>query len=175
MPAITHDVELIMQGVNPIFWIASCAMAKGYVLRKSVGIGEFTEGLDPSTSCISNLGSSWSDCTDLMQSWGFQLYTVSGMSGGDMTSDALFTALGEGPIVLLHQCTGFPYGPQYAGNVYKPDDAHAVVLTAVDTDAGSAAFNNPWGDKDQSCNLADLIAKINADQACGKTLAYYSG
>jgi hypothetical protein len=175
MASIAYDVEMIRQEMNPICWIASCAMAKGYATGASVGVGEFTDGLDPSTSCIANLAGSWAECTDLMSQWGFQLYDVAGAASGDMTADALLAALGQGPIVLLHLCAGFPYGAQYGVLNFTSSDAHAVVLTAIDTDAGTAAFNNPWGDKDQPCALDALVAKINADQAVGKTLAYYSG
>jgi len=175
MPSTQYDVELIVQEMNPICWIASCAMAKGYSTGSSVGVGEFTNGLDPSTSCIANLANSWSECTDLMMQWGFQVYDVAGFASGNMTADALLTGIGQGPIVLLHLCPGFPYGSQYGKLSFTKNDAHAVVLTGVNTDAGAASFNNPWGDKDQSCDLDVLVNKINADQAVGKTLAYYSG
>ena len=78
-----------------------------------------------------------------------------------------------GPCVLLHLCSGFPYGSQYAGMSFTPNDAHAVVLTGIDTDANSATFNNPWGDKDQPCDLGVLLAKINADQFLGATLGFW--
>jgi hypothetical protein len=72
--------------------------------------------------------------------------------------------------VLLHLCAGFPYGSQYAP---LTSGAHAVVLTAVNTDGNAATFNNPWGDKDQACGLDVLLAKINADQGAGKTLGFW--
>jgi Papain-like cysteine protease AvrRpt2 len=46
--------------------------------------------------------------------------------------------------------------------------AHAVVITGAHGDAATATFNNPWGDKDQSFDLATLVQKINADQAVDK-------
>lgn len=174
MAAITYDVEMIRQEMNPICWVASCAMAKGYATGSSVGVGDFTDGLDPANSCIANLANSWSECTDLMAQWGFQVYDVLGVSSGNMNAESLGMALAEGPIVLLHLCAGFPYGAQYGEMNFTGNDAHAVLITAIDTDAGTAAFNNPWGDKDQGCELVVLIDKINADQAVGKTLAYYS-
>lgn len=175
MTIVGYDVELIRQEMNPICWIASCAMAKGFGTGSSVGVGEFTDGLDPSSSCIANLANSWAQCTDLMKQWGFQVYTVSGIASGDMTAETLATALGQGPIVLLHLCSGFPYGPQYATLSFTSADAHAVVLTGIDTEANTVAFNNPWGDKDQSVSLNALVTKINADQNVGPTLSYYSG
>jgi hypothetical protein len=65
----------------------------------------------------------------------------------------------NGPAVLLHLCNGFPYGPRWTP---LTADAHAVVLTAVDSGAGTATFNNPWGDKDQAIDLQTLVTKINA-------------
>ena len=54
----------------------------------------------------------------------------------------------------------------------QSSDVHAVVITGVDRDAGTAAFNNPGGDKDQACSLTVLSQKINAYQHVGKTLAF---
>lgn len=171
MTAVAYDVEVIRQEQNPICWVASCAMVKGYGTKTSVGVGEFTGGFDPSNSCIANLASRWSECTDMMSGWGFTVSSVSDLAGGDMTADALAAALqSKGPLVLLHLCSGFPYGSQWASQTFSATDAHAVVLTGIDTDAGTATFDNPWGDKDQSCDLATLMTKINADQSMGKTL-----
>ncbi|MBV9251787.1 MAG: hypothetical protein JO227_21410 [Acetobacteraceae bacterium] len=172
MPSVAYDVEVIVQEQNPICWVASCAMVKGYATKTSVGVGEFTGGFDPSNSCIANLAGNWSQCVALMNDWGFNVFAVSDLSEGTMTPDALLNALqASGPAVLLHLCSGFPYGRP--GVQLPPGAAHAVVITGVDTDAGSATFNNPWGDKDQSCSLATLVQKINADQSVGKTLGFW--
>jgi len=50
-----------------------------------------------------------------------------------------------------------------------------VVITGIDTDNNYVTFNNPWGDKDQSCNLAMLLDKINADAGMGKTFGFWCG
>ena len=174
MPRVTYDVEVIVQEANPICWVASCAMVKGYGTKTSVGVGEFTGGFDPSNSCIANLAANWSQCVSEMGGWGFSVYGVTDLSSGSMTGDALLNALqNSGPAVLLHTCAGFPYGSQWASVTFKPTDAHAVVLTGVDTDASTATFNNPWGDKDQSCDLSTLLQKINNDQVQGKTLGFW--
>ena len=80
--------------------------------------------------------------------------------------------LEAGPAVLLHLCAGFPYGNQWAP---RSEGAHAVVITGIDTDNNYVTFNNPWGDKDQSCNLAMLLDKINADAGMGKTFGFWCG
>jgi hypothetical protein len=176
MAKVAYDVEVIVQEQNPICWVASCAMVKGFGTKTSVGVGEFTGGFDPSNSCIANLAGNWSQCVDLMTQWGFAVSSVSDLaSSGPMTAEALLASLqSQGPAVLLHMCNGFPYGPQWASQTFTPSDAHAVVITRVDSDAGTATFNNPWGDKDQSCDLNTLVQKINADQAVGKTVGFWS-
>jgi hypothetical protein len=171
MANVQYDVEIIRQEQNPICWVASCAMVKGYGTKASVGVGEFTGGFDPSNSCIANLAGNWSQCTDLMTTWGFEVKSVNDVASGSMTGDALVQALqNKGPCVLLHLCAGFPYGPNW---VAPTAGAHAVVITGVDSDAATATFNNPWGDKDQSCGLATLLQHINSDQAQGKTLGFW--
>ena len=169
MTRIAFDVEVIVQEQNPICWIASCAMVKSFGMKSSVGIGDFTGGFDPSDSCIANLAGNWAQCTALMSDWGFNVSSVGDLASGTMTRDALLAALqGSGPAILLHMCSGFPYGAQWASQSVGPGDA-----PAVDTDADSATFNNPWGDKDQSCTLDALVQKINADQGVGKTLGFW--
>jgi Papain-like cysteine protease AvrRpt2 len=171
MAQVALDVELIVQEQNPICWIASCAMVKGYGTKTSVGVGDFTGGFDPSNSCIANLAGSWSQCTDMMPGWGFNVFSVGDVAGGTMTGDALVGLLqSNGPAVLLHLCNGFPYGPKWTP---LTAGAHAVVLTGVDSDAGTGTFNNPWGDKDQSIDLPTLLSKINSDQSMGKSLAFW--
>lgn len=174
MPSIAYDVEVIRQEMNPICWVASCAMVKGHGTRSSVGIADLTEGFDPYNSCIANLAGSWVECTDEMANWGFQVRSVGDLAWGGLSADMLLDALqGGGPAVLLHRCEGFPYGWQHDTSGIPPGSAHAVVVTGVDTDAGVATFNNPWGDKDQACDLATLLGRINADQDVGPTLGFW--
>jgi len=172
MSNIYYDVEVIKQEQNPICWIASCAMVKGWGTQSGVGVGEFTDGFDPSNSCISNLAGDWQQCTDLMSDWGFDVLTIDEISSGSITGDELVAALSErGPAVLLHLCDGFPYGSQY---VPMTSGAHAVVITGADTDNGQFYFNNPWGDKDQSASLDDILQHMKADSVKeGKTLGFW--
>jgi Papain-like cysteine protease AvrRpt2 len=174
MPIVNYDVEVIIQEQNPICWVASCAMVKGWGTQSSVGVGEFTGGFDPSNSCIENLAANWTECTDLMNTWGFSMKTVADLTSGEMTGDDLAAALLEkGPAVLLHVCKDFPYGVQW-GDTSTMDGAHAVVLTGVDTESERAFFNNPWGDKDQSAGLEQVIQHINQDAQLGRTIGFYS-
>jgi hypothetical protein len=173
MSNVSYDVELIRQEMNPICWVASCAMAKGWGTQASIGVGEFTDGFDPSDSCIANLASSWSQCTQLMADWGFSVFAVGDLSSGGMTGDDLAAAVTErGPMVLLHLCKDFPYGSHHASSAGM-DGAHAVVITAVDTDNDQVTFNNPWGDKDQAASLSSVLQKINGDSWVGATLGFW--
>ncbi len=175
MAKVKYGVELIRQEQNPICWVASCAMVKGYGTKTSVGVGDFTGGFDPSNSSIPNLANSWSGCTDAMTKWGFDVQAVGDQSSGQVTADSLLSLLQNGgPMVLLHLCSGFPYGSQWGTQTFKATDAHAVVITGVDTDTSTATFNNPWGDRDQSCSLTTLLQHINSDKSMGKTLGFWS-
>jgi hypothetical protein len=170
-----YDVELLRQEQNPICWVASCAMVKGFAKSVCLGIGDLTGGFDPSNSCIANLASSYDDCTKTMEGWGFAVKSTGDVASGSVTDADLNNFLSNsGPVVLLHRCQGFPYGSQWGTLTFSADDKHAVVITGVDLDAQKATFNNPWGDKDQSIALSDLLAKINSDADLGKTLGVWS-
>jgi hypothetical protein len=173
MSEIWYDLEVIRQEDNPICWIASCAMVKAWGTQSCVGIGEFTGGFDPSNSCIGNLAGSWTECTDLMDQWGFNILSTSDLSAEPISADVLLTALTDrGPAVLLHLCKSFPYGRGDSSNM---EGAHAVVITGVNTDTNELFFNNPWGDKDQPADLDFMLQKINSDSAMGKTLGFWRG
>jgi hypothetical protein len=174
MAQVANDVEVIVQEQNPICWVASCAMVKGFGTKASVGVGEFTGGFDPWNSCIANLAGDWSQRVDLMNNWVFAVSSVNDLASGAMTADALLASLQSfGPAMLLHMCSRFPYGSQWASQTFTASDARAVVITEVDSDAATATFNNPWGDKDQSCDLFTLVQKINAHQGVGKTIGFW--
>lgn len=173
MPNVQYDLEVIKQELNPICWIASCAMVKAWGTQSSIGIGEFTGGFDPSNSCIGNLASNWSECTDLMDEWCFDMFSVDDLNEGPMSGDQLVALLTDrGPGVLLHLCRHFPYGNQW-GDSSTMSGAHAVVITGVDTDSAELFFNNPWGDKDQNADLDTMLQKINSDSAMGKTIGFW--
>ena len=168
------DVELLRQEQNPICWVASCAMVKGFAQGASLGIGDLTEGFDPYNSCIANLAGSWQECTEKMEEWGFAVYSASSFGNGSVDDASLSQFMADnGPIVLLHLCTGFPYGDQYPAGI-ADGNAHAVVLTGIDIDGRQITFNNPWGDKDQLADLDTMIAKINADAGMGKTMGVFA-
>ncbi len=173
MANVQYDVEVIRQEQNPICWIASCAMLKGYGTQTSVGVGDFTNGLDPSTSCIGNLAGSFKECTDLMTSWGFDVVPLGDLSVGVLSADELTAALADrGPAVLLHRCASFPYGSQY-GDTSGLAGAHAIVLTGADDGGAQVFFNNPWGDKDQGAPMDAILQSIHGDSDLGKTFGFW--
>ena len=174
MTAVAYDVELITEESDPICWIAACAMAKSYGAKVSASVENLADQLDETDVGVDDLGDNWSSCNAYMGRWGLTATSVDDAATGGMTAAALADLLqGLGPVVLTHLCDGFPYGDQWADQSFLENEAHAVLLTGVDTDAATASFNNPWGDKDQSCDLDVLVTKIIADKDQGKTLAYW--
>lgn len=173
MSKIQYDLEVIIQEQNPICWVACCAMVKSWGTQSDIGIGEFTGGFDPSSSCISNLVGKWDECITLMNEWGFNTLAITDLTPGPISGEELLTLLNEwGPAVLLHLCSNFPYGVQWGDSSYF-EGAHAVVLTGIDTDNSQVFFNNPWGDKDQSADMDTFLQKINSDSSIGKTLGFW--
>ena len=105
MASVTYNVDLVTQAQNPICWVASCAMVKGWGTQRSVGVGDFT-GFDPSNSSIPNPSDSWSKCINMMTNWGFNMQSVATLSQiNSITPEELLQALTQlGPAVLLHRC-----------------------------------------------------------------------
>ena len=163
MASVSYTVDLITQAQNPICWVASCAMVKGWGIQTSVGVGDFT-GFDPSTASIANPDGSWSGTPNLVSSWGFNMQSVASLSqSGSMQASDLLQALTQlGPAVLIHSCNGFPYGSQWPP---LTSGAHAVVLTSVDATNNVLTFNNPWGDLNQSAGIDPILLIMNNDAA----------
>jgi hypothetical protein len=169
MGSVSYAVELITQGQNPICWVASCAMVKGWATNKCIGVG----GWDPSNSSIPNPSSGWASCVSLMSGWGFTMYAVKDLStSGTMTAEDVLAAMQVlGPAVLIHRCAGFPYGPQWSA---QSSGGHAVVLTSVDSDNSVVTFNNPWGDTNQPAATDPVLLIMNNDSSTfGSIFGFY--
>src|ERR1035438_8376650 len=140
MGQISFTVPLIPQGDNPICWIACVAMVVSFKTNTTHSISEFTGGFDPSSACIP--GTSGSNDARLMN-LGFM------MAGGNMTIDSSFienTLRNHGPFIFFFFVANFPFTGAYCLNMNgSPTDAHAVVVTGVDTNAGTVSMLNPWG------------------------------
>jgi Papain-like cysteine protease AvrRpt2 len=174
MASIGYEVDLVLQELSPICWVASCAMVKGFMTQTSVSVGDLIgHDHDPESSSIPNPSHNWSSTISLTGTWGFDPFAIPQLvPSGLMTGERLVAVLEQrGPAVLLHTCDGFPYGPRHAAP--PRGSAHAVVITGVDTDQNGAWFNNPWGDRDKFCDLDILLVKINSDQVLGETLVFW--
>jgi hypothetical protein len=71
---ITYDVPVVTQGANLICWVACMAMVASERQGKSVGVGQFTGGFDPSNASIpdpAGAGSNWSLIERLLANAGF--------------------------------------------------------------------------------------------------------
>jgi hypothetical protein len=172
MGSVSYTVDLITQAQNPICWVASCAMVKGWATNTSVGVGDLI-GFDPSNSSIPNPTNDWAPCVNMMSGWGFNMQSVASLSAsGTMTAADVLLAMQQlGPGVLLHRCAGFPYGSQWPA---MTSGAHAVVLTSVDSDNSVLTFNNPWGDRNQPAGTGAVLLIMNNDSArFGSILGFY--
>lgn len=152
MAQSSYDVPVVEQGAeNPICWVASMAMVESYWTQSSVGVGKYTGGFDPATSCIDNMAADVVDFQNRMASFGF--YPV--FPDEALSLNSLYEASDRlGPLIYFHYVNGFPYlsGPGTGGG------AHAIVITGTDTDQGGFWFNNPWGDKDTWADASTGLA-----------------
>lgn len=165
MGRIHYDVPMRRQEQNPICWIACVAMIASYKSISSVGIGSFTGGFDPSNSCIPDPVKGWLDFYLRLSSFGFVSINPNVCPAPAYVEGLLAD---HGPFMLTHLVSTLPYGPagsqsansQAAVLAASPNASHAVVITGVDTDAGTAKMNNPWGDKDQSVPLSSVLMSM---------------
>ncbi|MEO9000156.1 MAG: papain-like cysteine protease family protein [Rhodanobacter sp.] len=145
---VYYDVPLVIQARNPICWVASMAMIESWWTKSSVGVGKYTGGFDPSSSCIPNPASDVWDFQNRMA--GFSFYPV--YPDGPMTLNGLGSLLGQfGPLLLFHNLEHAPWGAGAKG-------AHAVVITGVTGGSGGWIWiNNPWGSKDLAAPASTSI------------------
>ena len=164
MGRVVYDVPMVIQAQNPICWVACLAIVTSYKRRISVGIGQFMQGLDPSTSSIPNPTQGWDDHYARLSSFGF--ISVALNPNPDEIENTLRTC---GPFVLTHQCNGFPYGP---GRPVLTSGGHAVVITGIDSsiNGGQCWMNNPWGDKDMPILTSAVMTVISSMQSVGSNI-----
>ncbi|MFD2934198.1 papain-like cysteine protease family protein [Spirosoma flavum] len=171
MGRVTYDVPLVTQSANPICWVTCMAMVSSERLGYSLGVGHFASGFDPSNSSIPNqYNGQWTDYYEKLSSRGFVSVAV------NTTASELENVLKNcGPVILTHQCAGFPYGPGW-GPVATPGAMHAVVITGIDSaiNGGTCWMNNPWGNKDRPLLTSAVIMAISQLQAINvQPIAYY--
>ena len=140
MGQIRFSVPLIPQGDNPICWIACVAMVTSFKTQTTHSISEFTGGFDPSCACVPGTPGS---NDDRLRAFGFTV------TGSNMSIDSSFienTLRRHGPFIMFFYVANFPFTGASCLNLNgNPNDAHAVVVTGVDTDLGKVSMLNPWG------------------------------
>ncbi len=159
MGRITYDVPLVTQARSPICWVCCMAMIASERQGRSVGVGEYTDGFDPSSASIpdpAGAGSNWDLIGRLLRRAGF---ASAALNPSVDEIEALLRT--KGPFMLTHYCNGFPYG---AGWAPMTSGVHAVVITGIDTAAGPGTcwMNNPWGNKDRAVLTSAVVAAITA-------------
>ena len=157
-----YDVPILNQSVSPICYVVCAAMIQKY-WQGTYDTTYLTGGADPSNSCIP--GASTNDAaSNGLRDAGFVLLPSPSYT---MTAAHVSTLLANnGPLILIHLCANFNYGPGRGGK--RPANAigvHAVVITGIEGNA--AYFNNPWGDKDVMIPVSDLMASIAQAYAAG--------
>lgn len=157
MAKISFTVPMIPQGNNAICWIACVAMITSFKTQSTRSIGEFTDGADPSSSCVP--GTEGSN-DGRLEKFGF---TVTGSNMSINSSFIEDTLRRHGPFIMFFFVANFPFtGASCLSMKGTPDDAHAVVITGIDTDAGKVKILNPWGTNTPPADL-DVIIGLMQD------------
>jgi hypothetical protein len=167
MGQISFFVPMVEQGNNPICWIACVAMVTSAKKHASVRIDDFTGGFDPSSSCIPNPSSGWADFYARLDSFGFSTTGGSSTLDADVIEDTLRR---YGPFLISVYVVDFPFsGPACRNQNYPPRTTHTLVVSGIDTDAGTVSIVNPWGtavppvDTDVAISLLQAIANTGCD------------
>lgn len=165
MAHISFQVPMIEQGDNPICWIACAAMITSFKTRTTHSISEFTGGFDPSSSCIPNPSSGWSDLYANLANFGFIPDGANTSIGAGYIEDTLRR---HGPFMIFVYAVDFPFAGPLCTNV---GGTHALVVTGVDTIPGKVTIVNPWGtntppaDADVILGLMQAISDVGCHPA----------
>ena len=152
-----YDVPLVMQQSSPICWIACATMISSWKSGQTQGIGAMTGGYDPNSASIPNVSTTMIE-EGRLRRLGFTLERSESPS-----AEYIERLLNRGPFILLHFMAGFPY---HFGRAFTipPGATHAIVITGIDTAGfegkGRCWFNNPWGTKNSSCYIEDVVTAM---------------
>jgi hypothetical protein len=167
MGQISYFVPTIKQGDNPICWIACVAMITSWKRRQSVGIGDFTGGFDPSSSCIPDPNASWEDLYANLNRFGFN---AEGSNSTISPSAIEQTLRRHGPFMIFVMVMDFPFfGPMCVNMGGSPTDTHAIVVRGINTTTRKVQLVNPWG---TNVPPVDLDVVIDAMQAIANTASH---
>jgi len=166
MGQISYYVPMIPQGNNPICWIACMAMVTSFKTSATHSIGEFTGGSDPSSSCVPDPNSSWDDLYTNLNKFGFT------PDGANMSLDPGYienVLRRYGPFIIFVFVADFPLlGPMCVNMSGSPTDTHAVVVSGIDTGAGTVRLTNPWGTSTPPADMDVILSAMQAiaDKGC---------
>ena len=145
MATITHDVPMVRQYQNPICWVACAAMILSYKSRTSVTVRSLI-GYDPGNSCIMNPATSWAVMYQMLEEWGITSTGPQMCPAVRYIQDMLEH---HGPFILTH------YTRELAPDSTSPG-THAVVISGINTEAGTCTYSNPWGTSNNSVNVTTV-------------------
>jgi hypothetical protein len=172
MGQVSFSVPLIPQGHDSdICWIGCVAMVTSWKTHTTHSVSEFTGGVDPTNSCVPDPNGSWEDLYNNLNKFGFT------PDGANMSLDRSYiegTLRSHGPFIIFVPAADFPYfGPMCHNMNGNPGDTHAVVVTGVDTDAGTVQLMNPWGDSTPLADLDYIIGMMQDISNDGKHCAAF--
>jgi len=147
---IVHSVPMVQQGPNPICWVACAAMIMSFKQRRSVTIGEINAGYDPSNSSMTNPAVTWARFFELLESLGFTSIGPHMSPGVDYLLGVIRT---HGPFILTHYVKTLAPTSTSKGT-------HAVVVTGIDMNADKVFFNNPWGRRNDSTTIGNILESM---------------
>ncbi len=147
---VKYRVPMVLQGQNPICWVACVSMMYAYRNRQPFDIRDFTEGWDPTASSVP-AGSSARRVQGLLQivqfmrELGFQpvLYRAEWFSEDDL----LRSLVQFGPLVAFLDAARLFVWDRTDD---PTDSGHAVVITGLNTATDTCYLNNPWGQEDET-------------------------
>ena len=147
---LVYSVPVVLQGQNPICWVACAAMIMSFKQHRSVTVGEINNGFDPSNSSMSNPATSWSVFYTILNNLGFT-------SIGPRVSPGVDYLLGilrsHGPFILTHYTSTLAPSVRGVGT-------HAVVITGIDMTADKVFFNNPWGNRNAFVSVSTILESM---------------
>lgn len=159
MANIFYTVPMIEQGNNPICWIACVAMIKSFKTQSMRSISEFTNGAEPSSSCVN--GTEGSNDGRLAK-LGFTVTGANMSINSTYIEDILRK---HGPFIMFFFVANFPFtGASCLKMDGSPSSAHAVVINGLDTDARKVKIVNPWGTNTPPADQ-DVIIRLMQDYA----------
>lgn len=193
MAQILYDVDMVNQQFSPVCWLACAAMVIQFKRRMTPSASQLgqdsandfrTPGLtvpnpvpgdqiERMYTALRRMGFFVSRSSNLRNPRTLAMRPTPGVPPSAQPSEELIYRLlsDEGPFILFHHVGAFWYGPTRP-NV-RPEGAHAVVITGIETNRHRVYFNNPWGDRNVPTTASSIVGAIRRWEAAnGLPIAY---